>query len=80
MAPIAEAAGSGRRAFALKPAFPEAHNNLGLAMQEQGKPYEAVICHRHVLELTPEYPEAHNYLQQPGGIFRGNRAITRQLP
>ena len=46
----------------LKPDYAEAHNNLGIALNDQGKPDEAVACYRRALELKPDYAEAHNNL------------------
>jgi protein O-GlcNAc transferase len=46
----------------LKPDYAEAHNNLGNALNDQGKLDEAVACYRRALELKPDYAEAHNNL------------------
>ena len=43
---IAEAVACYRRALELKPDYAEAHNNLGNALKDQGKPDEAVACYR----------------------------------
>ena len=45
-----------QRALALKPDFAEAHNNLGNALQEQGKADEAVAHYRRALALKPASP------------------------
>ena len=52
----------------LKPDYAEAHSNLGVALQDQGKLDEAVACYRRALELKPDYADAHT-----------NRAIARLL-
>jgi tetratricopeptide (TPR) repeat protein len=57
-----EAVACYRRALELSPDYPEAHNNLGSALQAQGRLDEAVTCYRRALELRPDYPEAHNNL------------------
>ena len=49
-------------ALELKPDYAEAHNNLGVAFEDQGKLDEAVACYRRALELKPDYAEAHNNL------------------
>jgi tetratricopeptide (TPR) repeat protein len=41
---IPEAVACHRRALELKPDFAEAHSNLGNALNEQGKPDEAIAC------------------------------------
>jgi tetratricopeptide (TPR) repeat protein len=46
----------------LKPDHAEAHNNLGTALRDQGKPHEAVACYRRALELKPDHPGLHNNL------------------
>jgi hypothetical protein len=50
------------RALQQKPYDAGAHNNLGLAFQQQGKLEEAVQCFRRALQLKPDYPEACNNL------------------
>ncbi len=40
-----------RRALLLKPDYPEIHNNLGYALQEQGKLDEAVESYHETLSL-----------------------------
>ena len=39
----------------LNPDFAEAHNNLGIALKEQGKLDEAVACYRRAVELKPDF-------------------------
>ena len=51
-----------RQILAVEPALAEAHNNLGVALQDQGKPDEAVACYRRALTLKPGFTEAHNNL------------------
>src|SRR5260370_19729732 len=50
------------RALRLKPDFAAAHNNLGFALQRQGKLGEAEASLRQALRLKPDYAEAHNSL------------------
>jgi Flp pilus assembly protein TadD len=49
-------------ALRLRPDFPEAHNNLGMALQGQGKFAEAVLCHLEAVRLRPDFGEAHSNL------------------
>ena len=51
---VAEAEPFYHRALALDPEFKEAWTNLGLALLTQGKPDEALSCHRHALQIDPE--------------------------
>lgn len=51
-----------RKAIRLKPDFPEAHNNLGVALEALGRLDEAVLAHREALRLRPDYAECHNNL------------------
>lgn len=51
-----------RRALELRPAHPEAHNNLGLLLCAQSRAPEAETAFRRALELQEAYPEAHNNL------------------
>jgi protein O-GlcNAc transferase len=64
-----------RRALELKPDYPEAHNNLGIALAEQGQLDEAMAAYRRALELKPDYPEAHNNL---GNALKGRRGPARR--
>ncbi len=51
-----------RKALAIKPDYAEAHNNLGVALQELGKLDEAVASYHKALAIEPDYAEAHNNL------------------
>ena len=51
-----------RRAVALLPTLPEAHNNLGNVLRSLGRESEAAACFRQALALRPAYPEALNNL------------------
>jgi superkiller protein 3 len=57
-----EAIGFFRAALALRPRNPDVHNNLGNALQEQGKLAEAVAAYREAIRLKPNFPEAHTNL------------------
>ncbi|HBH73456.1 MAG TPA: hypothetical protein DDY43_08430, partial [Synechococcales bacterium UBA10510] len=46
----------------LKPNYPEAHNNLGNALKEQGDLDAAIASYKTALQLKPNYPEAYNNL------------------
>ena len=51
-----------RRALHLWPEYPDAHNNLGIILLEQGRPSEAAASFQRSLQLKPAYAEASNNL------------------
>jgi Flp pilus assembly protein TadD len=51
-----------RKALALAPDIAEAHCNLGVLLQDQGKFDEAVESFRRVVELKPDFADAHSGL------------------
>ena len=57
-----EAMASYQQALRLKPNYPEAHSNLGNALQEQGRLDEAVASCQQALRLKPDSAEAHHNL------------------
>ena len=54
-------------AIAIKPDYPEVHNNLGVTLQELGRLDMAVKNYEKALAIKPNYAEAHNNL---GNILR----------
>jgi serine/threonine-protein kinase len=48
-----------RTAIALDPKYPQARNNLGNALRDNGQLDEAIIAYREALRLNKDYPEAH---------------------
>jgi Flp pilus assembly protein TadD len=46
----------------IDPAHADAHNNLGVALRDLGRPAEAEQSYREALRLRPNYAEAHNNL------------------
>ncbi|SMF97047.1 Tfp pilus assembly protein PilF [Methylomagnum ishizawai] len=51
-----------REAIRLRPAYAEAHNNLGILLKELKRPAEAEACYRAAIALRPDYVEAHHNL------------------
>ena len=56
----AKAEASSCEAIRVSPGYPDAHNNLGNALRNQGRPDQALVSFREALRLRPEYPEAYN--------------------
>ncbi len=54
-----------REAVKLAPSLPEAHLDLGLALEREGKGEEAIASLKKALELDPKLPSAHMFL----GVF-----------
>ena len=52
------------------------HNNLGLALQNQGNFEEAVACYRRAMALRPDYAEANHNL---GTVFRYQGKLSEAL-
>ncbi len=51
-----------QKSLELNPFNPEALNNLGNALQAQGKDAEAIASYYSAIRLSPNYPEAYNNL------------------
>ena len=50
------------RALALNPDWPEAHNNLGNALNGKGQRDQAIAAYRQAIALRPDFAEAHSNL------------------
>ena len=53
-----------KKALQLKPNYPDAHYNLGIALKEQGDLDAAIASYNTALQLKPNYPDAHANLAQ----------------
>lgn len=56
------AAAAFQRAVDLKPNYPEAWNELGFALRNQGKYPDSLKAYDEALRLRPDFPEALEYL------------------
>ncbi len=57
-----EAAAHFRRAVDLRENFPEAWNELGYALRQNGEYEQAIAAYDRALKLRPDFPEALEYL------------------
>jgi tetratricopeptide (TPR) repeat protein len=58
----AAAVGAFRKAVNLRPAYPEAWNELGYALRNQGRYADSLNAYDEALRLRPNFPEALEYL------------------
>ena len=58
----AAAVGAFRKAVDLRPAYPEAWNELGFALRNQGRYPDSLQAYDEALRLRPNFPEALEYL------------------
>jgi tetratricopeptide (TPR) repeat protein len=81
MGRLDEAIASSHKAIALDPKHVEAHNNLGVALQDKGALEQALACYREAARLKPSHAEAHcnfGLLLQQQGQFAAARAELRR--
>ena len=73
-----------RSAVTLRPAFPEAWNELGFALRNQGRYPESLRAYDEALRLRPNFPEALEYLGEAyvklGRIDDARRVLDRLRP
>ena len=78
------AVGAFGKAIELRPAFPEAWNELGYALRHQGRYDESVRAYDEALKLQPRYPEALEYLGEAyvkmGRLDDARRILERLRP
>jgi tetratricopeptide (TPR) repeat protein len=56
---VEAARGDLERALTIRPEYPEATFNLGLAREKQGDAAGAIEAYRRTLALSPDFPDAH---------------------
>jgi tetratricopeptide (TPR) repeat protein len=73
-----------RRAVALRPAFPEAWNELGFALRNQERYAESLAAYDEALRQRPDFPEALEYLGEAyvklGRLEDARRVLERLRP
>ena len=79
-----EAEAAFRRALDLRAAFPEAWNELGYALRQQGRYPESLDAYAEALRLRPDFPEALEYLGEAyvklGRLDDARRVLDRLRP
>ena len=78
------AAGAFRKAVDLRPAYPEAWNELGYALRNQGKSADSLKAYDEALCLRPNFPEALEYLGEAyvklGRVDDARKILERLKP
>lgn len=78
-----QAAACFQNAVNIDPSRPEAHYNLGVALQEQGQLDAAASAYTRAVTIKPDYAEAHHnlgvVLQRQGKLDEAVSAYTRAL-
>jgi tetratricopeptide (TPR) repeat protein len=73
-----------RQALALRGEFPDAWNELGYALRNQGRYDESLDAYHEALRLRPEFPEALEYLGEAyvklGRLDDARRILDRLRP
>jgi tetratricopeptide (TPR) repeat protein len=73
-----------RSAVTMRPAFPEAWNELGFALRNQGRYAESLQAYDEALRLRPNFPEALEYLGEAyvklGRLDDARRVLDRLRP
>jgi len=68
----------------MRPAFPEAWNELGFALRNQGRYPESLDAYGEALRLRPNYPEALEYLGEAyvklGRLDDARKVLDRLRP
>ena len=72
-----------KEAINIKFDFPDAHNNLGIALQEQGKLEEAISAFEKSLSINPNYADAYYNmgiaLQKQGNLVKAIEACNKAI-
>jgi tetratricopeptide (TPR) repeat protein len=78
------AVGAFKRAVDLRPAYPEAWNELGYALRNQGRYADSLAAYDEALRLRPNFPEALEYLGEAyvklGRMDDARRTLERLKP
>ena len=78
------AVGAFRKAVTLRPAYPEAWNELGYALRNQGRYADSLTAYDEALRLKPRFPEALEYLGEAyvklGRVDDARKILERLKP
>jgi len=78
------ATGAFRKAVDLRPAYPEAWNELGYALRNQGRYADSLKAYDEALRLRPNFPEALEYLGEAyvklGRVDDARKVLERLKP
>ena len=78
-----EAEKHSRAALRLNPALAEAHSNLGIALQHQGRRQEALDNYRDSLRLAPTLAETHlnlgRLLEELNKLLKLDKLLSRRF-
>jgi len=78
------AVASFQKAVSMKPAYPEAWNELGYALRNQGRYPESLQAYDEALRLRPNFPEALEYLGEAyvklGRVDDARKVLERLKP
>ena len=78
-----EAVNAYKQAIIIDPNYPNAYNNMGVALKEQGKLEEAIEAYNKALAIKPDNAEAYynmgNALKEQGKLEEAIEAYTSQL-
>ena len=78
------AVGAFRKAVNLRPAYPEAWNELGYALRNQGRYADSLKAYDEALRLKPQFPEALEYLGEAyvklGRVDDARKILERLKP
>ena len=65
-----------KKALAIKPDHAEAHNNMGITLQKQGKLEEAIEAYNKALVIKPNFTEAYNNM---GNAFKDQGKLEEAI-
>ena len=79
MGRLSDAEASYNQVIALKPDYAEAHNNLGVTLQEMGRLSDAEASYNQAIALKPDYAEAYRLVTQVKKIGSQDERFFKML-